>query len=243
VAYSAPTARVVPAAPDDDGPDGGDGDGGGGDGGGSSDGSGQGGGAPAPVAATPPANPAAPRLEISAGLGSTTRRSLTVAYGRAVTVRGVVHDATGTPARSTVLSLLAAVDGRWRPAGTTSTGPDGRFTIVAGTGPSRRLVVSAGAVRSRPLRLAVRAAVTLRAARQGRWTMLRGTLRGGHVPPGGVLVSVQARRAGNWVTLRTLVSDRRGRFHGRVATACRLRTRVARQPGYPFAAGWSPARP
>ena len=108
--------------------------------------------------------------------------------------------------------------------------------------PVRRLVVTAGAARSRPLRLAVRAAVRLRTARQSRVTLVRGELLGGHVQAGGVLVTIQARRGGRWVAVTTLVSNRRGRFHGRLAGASPLRAAVARQPGYPFAAGTSPRR-
>jgi hypothetical protein len=227
VAYSASTARVVAGPADDDG---------------------LAGGAPPPgpagSGAPAPAPPAAPRLGIDAGLGSAERSSLTIPYGRAVAVRGTVRDATGAPARGVALALLAATTaGRWHRAGATWTNDNGRFTILAGPGPSRRLVVAAGAVRSRPLRLAVRAAVRLRTARQGRWTVLRGALEGGHVPPGGVLVTIQARRRGHWVARTTLVTDRRGRFHGRVAGPPPLRVAVPSQPGYPFAPGTSAGRP
>jgi hypothetical protein len=98
-------------------------------------------------------------------------------------------------------------------------------------------------VRSRALRLAVRAPIRLRAARQGRWIVLRGALQGGHVPRGGAFVTIQRRHAGRWIALTTLVTDRHGRFGDRVAAPGRIRARVAAQPGYPFAAGTSPARP
>jgi hypothetical protein len=84
--------------------------------------------------------------------------------------------------------------------------------------------------------------VRLWTARQSARTLVRGLLRGGHVPPGGVFVAIEARRSGRWVALTTLATDRRGRFHGRVAGTPRLRAAIARQPGYPFAAGVSPPR-
>jgi hypothetical protein len=161
-----------------------------------------------------------------------------VPYGRAVAVRGIVRDATGAPVRGVALTLLAALDGRWRQAGATWSGSDGRFSVLTGSGPSRRLVVTAGSIRSRPLRLAVRASIRLRSIRQGDRTVVRGRLRGGHVPPGGVLVTIEARHGGRWLRAATLITDRHGRFGARLdpAPPQRLRATVARQPGYPFAA-------
>jgi 5-hydroxyisourate hydrolase-like protein (transthyretin family) len=153
----------------------------------------------------------------------------------------MVRTAGGAPAAGIALTLLAAVDGRWRQAGTTWTGADGRFSVLAGSGPSRRLVIAAGAVRSRPLRLAVRASIRLRAVRQGDRTLVRGTLRGGHIPPGGILVTIEARRGRRWARAATLVTDRHGRFGARLAhlDTRAVRATVTRQPGYPFAAGTS----
>jgi hypothetical protein len=64
------------------------------------------------------------------------------------------------------------------------------------------------------------------------------------VPRSGVLVTVQGLRAHRWVALTTVRATAAGRFRARVpaGAAGRLRAAVPVQPGYPFAAGASPAR-
>jgi hypothetical protein len=183
----------------------------------------------APLPASPPAT-ISPRRSVIAWL---RRRALTIttAYGERVRVHGRVTGADGP----TALGVAQRVSGGvWRPLTGVRTLADGRFSFYALAGPSRTLRVG-----SAPrLVIRVRAPITLR--RRG--TLVRGRLRGGHVPRGGALVELQARRGRRWITERVVRTYRSGRFAARVRSRGPVRAAVPVQPGLPFAAGFSPPR-
>jgi hypothetical protein len=69
----------------------------------------------------------------------------------------------------------------------------------------------------------------------------QGRLLGGHVPPTGKLVELQARVGARWRTFATLRSDRRGRVRhshrfalASAGSTYTLRLRVPRERSYPF---------
>ncbi len=197
--------------------------------------------APEPAAAgTLGAAPAgSERVKLSAWLERGHRRltRVTTAYGVRVRIRGRLTDPSGRPLGRTPVAMQERPDGaRWRPITGVRTRSDGRFTTFTKVGPSRRFRLEHDGVAVQ-LRQLVRAPVTVHARGHGG---LAGRVGGGWVPPGGVLVAIQLRRAGHWVTWSMLRSDRAGRFGtSRRVPAGRLRAEVPRQPGFPFLRGVS----
>jgi hypothetical protein len=140
---------------------------------------------------------------------------------------------------------IGAMARRWPAVTGVRTRPDGRYTAFTRVGPSRRIgIAGPGGARAPRLTLRVRAAVSATLVRRGGSTLVRGRVRGSHVPRG-TLVELQARAAGRWET-RLLVRTRgRGRFAGRLArlpATAIVRARVPGQPRLPYAAGVSPPR-
>jgi len=213
--------------------------------------------APRPAPAPRPPVPAAPVRPgvVVAWLERGGRRaaSVTARYGERVRVRGRVTDAAGRPLAGSALAIAEQVPGRtWTAATGVRTLPDGRFTAFTRIGPSRRLRITApDGARGPLLTVRVRAPVTVRALRRGGAAIVRGRLRGGHVPRGGALVELQARSGRWWVTHLVVRTWSTGRFGGRLERVqpgrLAVRARVPRQAGLPFAAGLgravSPPRP
>jgi hypothetical protein len=210
--------------------------------------------APSPPAPVPPGGapgPAAPPLVrpavVTAWLERRGRRwrVVTAGYGERVRLRGRVTDPSGRPLADVPLAIAEQVsDGRrsWTPLTGVRTRGDGRFTAFTRVGPSRRLRIAAADGAAAPaLTVRVRAPLTVRAARRGNGAVVRGRLRGGHVPPGGALVEIQVRAGRRWVTRLVARTFRTGRFFGRLdlvpSGGVAIRARVPRQPGLPFAAG------
>jgi hypothetical protein len=190
---------------------------------------------PAPAPPQRPAAPPALRPVVTAWLERGHRRGLdlTAGYGERVRLRGRV---TGTAGRA-ALDIAERVDlggAPWRPITGVRTLADGTFSAIVRTGPSRRLRISTS---DTELRLHVRAPVTVR-WRRG---MLRGRLRGGHLPRGGAFVELQRRTRGRWRTERVVRTFSSGRFAARLPRG-RVRAVVPRQPGLPFARGVSRPR-
>jgi hypothetical protein len=123
---------------------------------------------------------------------------------------------------------------------------DGHYGGPLGSGPSRELAVvyrafgdSPRARWSAPLRLSVRARVTVRASSSRRGWILRGRVAG-RVPPGGALVSIERRVGGRWTVAGHVRSDARGRVLWRSRSGPQtLRAVVPEQAGYPYASGSS----
>ena len=128
----------------------------------------------------------------------------------------------------------------WTPVTGLRTRSDGRFTAFTRIGPSRRIRISGPhGARGPRLTLRVRAPISLRSVTRG---VARGRLRGGYVPRTGALVELQARAAGRWQTRRVVRTRRSGRFAARLPGVWKVRARVPRQPGLPYAVGVSPPR-
>jgi hypothetical protein len=178
-------------------------------------------------------------------LGSTT-----VLRGR-LTVPGA--DAAGTTLQ--VWRRLDLAGAAWTPLGTVRTRRGGSFVYRVHSGPAETLrfrypgtATIRGATSDVDLR--VRAASTLRPSRRlvinGEYVTFRGRLKGGFVPPGGVLVALQVYTRGQWRTFAEPRAGVNGRwsYQYRFETVSgrasfRFRASVQRQFGYPFAAGGS----
>jgi hypothetical protein len=180
-------------------------------------------------------------------------RAATVSYGTRARFRGRLRLAPGPdraylaapPTAPFVAGVRLAVSARiglagasWRALTGVATRADGRFTLFTPVGPSRRVRIVAPGGAAAELVLRVRAPVTAR-VRDG---VVRGRVRGGHIPRGGALVELQARTGRRWVTRRVVRTFAGGRYAGRAGARGLVRTRVPRQPGLPFAAGVSPRR-
>lgn len=193
-------------------------------------------------------------LNLRAGTGSRLRGHVTTTYGRRVRIRGRLRGSDGKPLAGAQLCVAAHEDAAGRPltpAGTVTTDAHGRFTYLVKRGPSRRFYfvrrVPGGAV-SRNVLVRVRAPVSLRihrhTLRTGDTLALHGRIRGGRIPPGGLLVLMEAPRDGQWQPFGSIRTNAKGRFtfrytftRTRGVQSYRLRARVPSQTGYPFAAG------
>jgi hypothetical protein len=139
---------------------------------------------------------------------------------------------------------------------TTTTGPDGSWTLVAPRGPSRELEVAYRSHVGDPAYAAhvelserIKAPVTLSAPRHveaGVSFLFRGRLFGGYIPPGGSLVSVEIFYGGEWRLLVNTRTGKNGAFRYRYAfepgyppTRYQFRATVLSIPGYPFTTGHS----
>jgi hypothetical protein len=196
------------------------------------------------AAPAPTATDASPRVTAWLEHRGRRRRGVTVAYGERVRIRGRVTDAGGHSVGGVPVDVAERlVDGlvrplagspaaAWRPVTGIRTRLDGRFTAFTRVGPSRRLRFAGGPA----LTVRVRAPLTVRV----RGRVVRGRLL---VARGGVLVELQTYERGRWVTRRVVRTFRSGRYGGRLDTSPgRVRARVPRQAGLPFAAGLVRAR-
>jgi hypothetical protein len=181
-----------------------------------------------------------------------TRRS-----GRGTVVGKVAHTSGGLQVdllarerRSGAVSTILA---------STTTAPNGSFTLAVPPGPSRR--VRAAIHRqptdpvfacSRGLNLRVPARATLHASPRslapGGRVRLSGRLEGGRIPSRGKLIDLQAREQGNWHTFASVRTKRSGRFstHYRFHRSAPhktypMRVRVRPESSYPYALGYSRA--
>jgi hypothetical protein len=190
-------------------------------------------------AAHTPAVAADGRLTAWLERGRRRLRSTTVRWPARVRIRGRLTDRAGRPLARTPVRMLERTDGhRLRPITGVRTRRDGRLTTFTKIGPSRHVRLVYGR-RSVTLRLRVRATARLRVRRAGAMTLVTGRLLGGRVPPAGVRLRLQTRRAATWSTRAVLRTDGLGRFSaaGRAPAGVRLRITIPAQRGYPFARG------
>ncbi len=187
-------------------------------------------------------------------------RILTHTYrGSTVKLTGKLVSHTGAPIAGAQLDLLqrpAAAGYGLVVIATTTTGPDGGWTLTAPRGPSRALEVAYRSHVGDPAYAAhvnfserVIAPVTLTAPRQvsaGVPFFFRGRLSGEYIPPGGSLVSVEISFGGEWRLLVNTHTGKTGAFHYRYAfepgyppTRYKFRATVLNIPGYPFTTGHS----
>lgn len=209
-----------------------------------------------PATACGPSAPG-PRVEASFSRG---RRTLRARPSASTRLTGRLRDAGGAPIAGAPIRLLVR-DDRTGAATTArdgvATGADGRFAVTVGRGASRRLRLAyradtEGTLRcSRLLRIAVPAPVSIslsaRRLQAPGTLVIRGRLTRGPVPRGGKLVDLQAFDRGKWRTFETTrASERSRRFTARLrfgraarAGSYRIRARVRREAGYPYALGYS----
>ena len=178
---------------------------------------------------------------------------------RRARVVGTLTDHSGAGivgARVCVATEVVPGDGPERVVATPVTGPGGRFEARLEPGPTREVRVAhwsdADHVAERQMHLAVRARPTLSVSPSG-------TLRNGdearfevrlHGPgEGGRRVQLEVRTGDHWTIVRAHNADANGRwrdayrFTSTTGTRTyRFRALVPKQPGYPYARGWSEIR-
>ena len=217
---------------------------------------------PAPPIATEESKPSAGsgpvvvRLTARAG----AQRTVRVAFGKRVTVRGKLTDEAGRPLGNTDLHVLAKnrmAAASLADKGTIRTRTDGTFVYITPIGPSRMIRFAYRAseaardyAATTDVTLLVRAAARLRATpkqvRNGRSVGFRGRLRGGPYPKPGKLVDLQAKVGNHWRTFQVVRADRSGRFHYRYRftrtfqrLTYRFRARIRTETSYPYQTGSS----
>ncbi len=138
-------------------------------------------------------------------------------YPQAGSVPGMVLTADGEPIAGAQVNVSEQSPG-WTdvPAGTVSTGPDGRFTYQIAPGPSRTITFSflgtatlRGATGSMDVQVAAKGTLTAgKTARANQPLRLAGRLLGGYIPTGGTLIQLQYRVLGypeGWAPFDKLV--------------------------------------
>jgi hypothetical protein len=153
----------------------------------------------------------------------------TVPYGRGALLGGRLITGRNSPLGGAAVRVIERFAAGARPAtrtSTTTTAPDGSFSIRAKPGASRTIAFgfdgSPTLARSaaRTLQLVVRSRVRLRASASvatvgGAPLVFRGRLDAatGEIPPGGRSIELQFRLPGlPWAEFRTIQTDRHGRF-------------------------------
>lgn len=202
--------------------------------------------------------PTAITAGVSNGRGGSAP-SATVPYEGIPTIHGTLAGAGGAPLAGARVAVHSRVrDGSSsRHVATITTDGVGRFAYRPPRGPSRSFRFEyAGGERQRPatagVRLAVRArssfAVSRTRVRNGDRVRFSGRLLGGHVPPQGKLLELEAHYRGRWRPFAVTRTSPRGRwvhpyrFEGtRGRVAYRFRARISRDPDYPFTVGGSRA--
>jgi hypothetical protein len=181
---------------------------------------------------------------------------VTVRYGTAAQVTGTVTDGGGNPVGGAAVCVQIATEGSAgspAPAGTVTTGADGRFVYAVPPGPNRTVVIgyrrdNFELTRSMDYRAHVRPSLKAgpRKLHNGERVRLQGKLPG----PGaaGRVVVLQAGVPGSrrWITFRKATTGARGRFKARYhftsttrRITYRFRALVPRQAGYPWNQGAS----
>jgi hypothetical protein len=177
-------------------------------------------------------NPLKARASLIAGLGDgfgLQPRGRIVRHGSSATFGGRLTMSSDAPSGDRSLTVIERFDpgaSEQRRATTVATDEEGHFSLRLGAGPSREVFAvfggtsTATGTASRPLRLGVRAGVSLQTSSPvavigGRPIVFRGTVAAspGELPPGGARVQLQFRAAGlPWSEFRTVQTNGRGRF-------------------------------
>lgn len=205
--------------------------------------------------------PAAPQALLRARWQSSGKLAAVSRWGRAQTIVGTLTTAGGVPVGGASLEVRAtpaAQGARASALATVRTRSNGAFTVrLPRNASSEQVVVAYRTHLGEPLpaaeqtlSLSVRASLRLRIAPRvshaGGTIRFRGVLRGGHMPPGGKQLVLQARAPGSgWRTFQVLSTNRKGRYHAsyrfRLAGPIRYRFRVLcrQEADFPFATGSS----
>jgi hypothetical protein len=149
-----------------------------------------------------------------------------IAFGKPVTIRGVLHCGT-VPIRNARV-VIATVGGPSNAAIDTSaeTALDGSFSYKLPTGPDRTLELSYTAYSDDPgpsatatATIRIRPRIKLRIgphdSSNGHTIRWSGTIAGGPYPPGGVTLDAEVQEGRHWRVFAQVVANARGRFHYR----------------------------
>lgn len=195
---------------------------------------------------------------MSAKFKGSSRSTLTVSYGRRVSVRGRLTQGGQSMAGGTPITVLERPDrrgAREKAVRKIMTKADGTISIgVATSRPSRTVRLAyrppgGVAVVSQALRLRVRGASRVRASLRGRVMRFSGTVLGRPMPKGGKRVQMQGRSPGStWTTFKSTRTDGKGRFSGsyrlrvrRPGVLLKVRAVVPKQTGYGYLGSYSRA--
>lgn len=211
-------------------------------------------GSPAAAAAPCTAEPADTATQLTATITphapTNAQATPTTRYGHTATITGTLTNAQGVGVPTAAVCLVAQDNTEGAPMqleGSTTTAPNGQFTLSVPIGPSRTLwVLSNGAtsILASTLQDTVRSKVTLHPKRKhlhnGQVLALRGSLPG-PFPSGGVLVLVQVWRGTYWETFEDTHTNANGHYTARyrfhfttITTTYRMRTFVPKQSSYPY---------
>ncbi len=193
---------------------------------------------------------AANQLRLTGSFVGSSRSTLTVPFGRKVTVKGRLSGTSGGIGNASidVFERLTRAGARDRTLGRVSTRADGSFSYAIAAGrPSRtlRLVFDPGGAAarvSRVLRLQVRAASTLRATLHGTTVRFSGRVLSDPIPKAGKRVLLQGKTSGyGWTQFASIRTNRSGGFSGRYRLAVRrpgvklqIRVVVPTERSYPY---------
>lgn len=193
---------------------------------------------------------------LSARFRGTSRSTLTVPYGRRVSVSGQLTNSDNRVAAGTEVEILEKRDARGAremSRARLKTRADGSFSAaLVTTRPSRRVRLAyrsagSGLVVSETLRLRVRAASRVSASLRGRLLRFSGRVLSAPMPKVGKRVVMEGRSPGSaWTPFRRLRTDRQGRFSGtyrlrvrRPGVRLQVRLLVPSESGYGYVASRS----
>ena len=188
---------------------------------------------------------------IDTNFKGSSRSTLTVPYGRRVSLRGRMTQGSQPVGAGLRLEVLERPDRRGaveESTRTVVTKADGSFSIGLPTSrPSRVLRLAyrpaaGGQVVSRALRLRVRAASRVRASLRGRTVRFSGRVLSRPVPRRGKGIQMEGRSPGSaWTPFKNLRTDKKGRFSGtyrlrvrRPGVVLKIRAVVPAEPGYGY---------
>jgi hypothetical protein len=188
---------------------------------------------------------------LDARFTTTLRPTVTVPYGKRVSIRGRLTRPSGPVAGGSPIEVLERRDRRGAREVSRArfkTQADGSFSaVLVTTRPSRtiRLAYHPTAdsqVLSQPLKLRVRAASKVRASLRGRIVSFSGNVLSGPISKEGKRVLMEGRAPGSaWTVFQRLHTDRMGRFSGtyrlrvrRPGVTLKIRAVVPREDGYGY---------
>ena len=175
-------------------------------------------------------------------------------FGQRASVSGLVVTADGEPVAGALVQVSQQPAG-WgsQPAGTVTSDSNGQFSYTIGAGPSRTITFAfPGSATVRPsaattaVNVLGKAGIAVsRSVRAARAVRMRGTVLGGYIPTGGVLVQLQYQVSGlslGWAPFHTPVrTDSHGRFNvtfrlpaGAAGYRYLFRALVAGQDSWPY---------
>jgi len=190
-------------------------------------------------------------FKLDAQFKSTSRSTLTVPYGRSVSIRGRLTRASQPVAAGSQIEVLERRDRRGATEvsrARVKTKADGSFSArLATTRPSRTIRLAyrptaGGQVSSRALKLRVRTGSQLRASLRGRILRFSGRVLSAPIPKAGKRVVMEGRSPGSaWTAFKRLRTDRKGRFSGtyrlrvrRPGVRLQVRAAVPTETGYGY---------